>query len=206
MDGHPYALNKKVARQPAIVECWFRPALTAAPGDAMKRNLVAAGALLALLAMGAAAAEQAQSNRLVTGKLIYVAPMPGNLDRWLMDDLRIWGKYQVTANPEGVDLEIRASVPEKEPQYVLRQGVPHPKKESKEKPQETSIEVVDWVTGQRLWSAALADKKSDRNQSQAAPGSSIEIPARGFTPDQLALKLTSELRRYVEQLANSPHP
>ena len=172
----------------------------------MTRNFMSTGALLALLAMGAAAADQAQSNRLVAGKLIYVAPMPDNLDRWLMEDLRIWGKYRVTANPEGVDLEIRASVPEKEPRYVLRQGVPHPKKESKEKPQETSIEVVDWVTGQRLWSATLADRKPDRNQPQAAPGPSIEISARGFTPDQLALKLTAELRRYVEQLANSLHP
>ena len=173
----------------------------------MTRNLWAIGVLLALFSVaGAAGPQQPQPSRLVTGRLIYVAPMPDNLDRWLMDDLRIWGKYQVTANPEGVDLEMRASVPEKEPRYVLRQGVPHPKKESKDKPEETSIDVVDWVTGQRLWSAVLADKKSDRSQPQPAPGASIEIPARGLTPDQLALKLAAELRRYVEQLANSPHP
>lgn len=174
----------------------------------MVRNLSVTGALLGLLAMGAApkAPGRPQPNRLVTGKLIYVAPMPDNLDRWLMDDLRIWGKYRVTANPEGVDLEIRANVPQKEPRYVLRQGVPHPKKEPKDKPGETSIDVVDWVSGQRLWTAALADKKPDRNQPQPAPGPSIEVSARGFTPDQLALKLTVELRRYVEQLANSPNP
>lgn len=173
----------------------------------MTRKLLATGAMLAFVATtGTMAAQQTQPNRLVTGKLIYVAPMPNDLDRWLRDDLRIWGKYQVTGNPEGVDLEIRANVAEKEPKYVLRQGVPHPKKEPKDKPQETSIDVMDWVTGQKLWSATLTDKKPDHSSSQAAPGSSVDIAARGLTPDQLALKLSAELRRYVEQLASSPHP
>ena len=174
--------------------------------DVMTRKLLAVGAMLALFSTTGAVAQQTQPNRLVSGKMIYVAPMPDNLDHWLVDDLRIWGKYQVTGNSEGVDLEIRANVPEKEPKYVLREGVPHPKKEPKEKPQETSIEVVDWVTGQKLWSATLTDKKPERSPPQTAPGSSVAIAARGLTPDQLALKLSSELRRYVEQIANSPRP
>ena len=147
-----------------------------------------------------------QTNRLTTGKLIYVAPMPNNLDKWLQEDIRVWGRYKVTSNPEGVDLQISAIVPEKEPEYRQRHGVPLPRKEAKGRPQETSIDVVDWVSGERLWSATLLDKKPAQNGERPAPGPTLEIDARGVTPDQLALKITNALRHYVEQLASSaPH-
>lgn len=149
-------------------------------------------------------ASTAQSNRLVTGKLIYVAPMPDGLDKWLQQDLQDWGRYRVTSNPEGVDLQIQAEVPEKQPKYKERHGVPLPKGDSKGKPPETSIDVADWVSGERLWSAALLDKKLDQNEKQAAPGPKLEIRAHGMTPDQLALKITDGLRRYVSQLESAP--
>jgi hypothetical protein len=141
-----------------------------------------------------------QTNRLVTGRLVYVTPMPDQSDKWLQSDLEQWGKYKVTSNPEGVDLEIRAIVPEREPKYRERHGVPLPKQQSKDKPQEDEIDIVDWTSGARLWTVTLLDKKVDHNASPPAPGPSLEIRARGMTADQLALKLTAELRRYVEQL------
>jgi hypothetical protein len=142
-------------------------------------------------------------NRLVTGKLIYVAPMPNNLDKWLQEDLRTWGRYRVTSNPEGVDLEVDAMVPERQTRYRERHGVPLPKEESKKQPRETSINVVDWTTGEQLWSAALLNRNPKANETPPAPAASIEIPARDLTPDQLALKITRELERYVEQLDGS---
>ena len=145
-----------------------------------------------------------QPNRLVSGKLIYVAPMPDGLDKWLQQDFQDWGRYRVTSNPEGVDLQIEAVVPEKEPRYRERHGVPMPKGDPKGQPQETSIDVMDWTSGERLWSAALLDKKLDPSQAQAAPGPRLEIRARGITSDQLALKITNELRRYVAELEGSP--
>jgi len=143
------------------------------------------------------------ANRLVTGRLIYVSPMPNQLDKWLQSDLEQWGKYRVTSNSEGVDLEIRAIVPEKEPRYKERHGVPLPRQESKDKPQETEIDIVDWTSGARLWTVTLLDKKVDHNAPPPTPGPSLELHARGMTPDQLALKLIAELRRYVEQLQGS---
>jgi len=162
------------------------------------------GALAAIgTPLGKAQQAPSQANRLVTGKLIYVAPMPNNLDRWLQEDIRVWSRYKVTSNPEGVDLEINAAVPEKQTEYKQRHGVPLPKKESKDKPQATSIDVVDWVSGAKLWSAALLDKKPDPNAGPPPPGPTLQIAVRGVSPDQLALKITDALRRYVEQLDSS---
>lgn len=143
------------------------------------------------------------TNRLLTGKLIYVAPMPNNLDKWLQEDLKTWGRYRVTSNPEGVDLEIDAVVPERQTRYRERHGVPLPKGESQKPPKETSISVLDWTTGQQLWSATLLNRNPKANEPSPAPASSIEIPARDMTSDQLALKITRELQRYVEQLDSS---
>jgi hypothetical protein len=145
-------------------------------------------------------AASASTNRLVTGKIIYVAPMPNNLDKWLQEDLRTWGRYRVTSNPEGVDLEISAVVPERPTRYRERMGVPLPKAAPKKQPQETSISVVDWASGAELWSATLLNKNPKANSAPPAPASTIEIAARDMTPDQLALKITRELQRYVEQL------
>lgn len=143
------------------------------------------------------------NNRLLTGHLIYVAPMPNNLDKWLQEDLRTWGRYRVTSNPEGVDLEIDAVVPERQTRYRERHGVPLPKSEPKKQPRENSITVVDWTTGAELWSATLLNRNPKANEAPPAPAASIEIPARDMTSDQLALKITRELERYVEQLENS---
>jgi hypothetical protein len=139
-------------------------------------------------------------NRLLTGKLIYVAPMPNNLDSWLQEDLRNWGRYRVTSNSEGVDLEITAAVPERPTRYKERAGVPLPKSPPKKQPQETSISVVDWTSGAQLWNVTLLNRNPKANETAPAPAASIEIPARDMTPDQLALKITRELQRYVEQL------
>jgi hypothetical protein len=167
-------------------------------------------AVVACPSVRGAIAQQAEAqpaatatNRLVTGRLIYVQPMPGQLDKWLQSDLEQWGKYRVTSNSEGVDLEIRAIVPEREPRYKERHGVPLPKPESKDKPQETEIDIVDWTSGARLWTVTLLDKKVEHNAQPPAPGPSLELRARGMTSDQLALKLTTELKRYVEQLQGS---
>jgi len=143
------------------------------------------------------------NNRLLTGKLIYVAPMPNNLDRWLQEDLRTWGRYRVTSNPEGVDLEVDAAVPERQTRYRERHGVPMPKGEPKKPPRETSISIVDWTTGEQLWSATLLNRNPKANEAAPAPAQSVEIPARDLTSDQLALKITRELERYVEQLESS---
>jgi hypothetical protein len=145
----------------------------------------------------------AHVNRLVTARLVYVVPMPDQLDKWLQSDLEQWGKYKVTSNSEGVDLEIRAIVPDTEPRYKERHGVPLPKAEPKDKPKETEIDVVDWTSGARLWTVTLLDKKVDHSAPQQPPGPSLEIRAHGMTADQLALKFTGELRRYVEQLQSS---
>jgi len=143
------------------------------------------------------------NNRLLTGKLIYVAPMPDNLDKWLQEDLRTWGRYRVTSNSEGVDLEIDVVVPERQTQYRERHGVPMPKGEPKKQPKETSISVVDWTTGAQLWSATLLNRNPKANEAPPAPAASIEIPARDMTSGQLALKITREFERYVEQLDSS---
>jgi hypothetical protein len=169
-------------------------------------GLLASVAVLAATSLGAGwpQASPAPSNRLVTGKLIYVPPMPDGLDKWLQQDLQDWGRYRVTANPEGVDLQIEAAIPAKEPRYKERNGVPLPKGDPNGKPRETSIDVVDWTSGQRLWTADLLDKKIDPNEAQPSPGPKLAIRAHGMTSDQLALKITEELRRYVSQLEASP--
>jgi hypothetical protein len=175
------------------------------PGEYFIAGLLLVTALLSPAARSLSGQKPASNPtaRLVTGKYIYVGPMPNGLDRWLQDDLKNWGRYQVTGNPEGVDLEINAIVPERQPQYRERNGVPLPRKQPRDKPRETSIDVIDWVTGERLWSATLVDKKIDHNAPSAPPGPTIEIRARGMTADQLALKITNELRRYVEQVASA---
>ena len=65
-------------------------------------------------------------NRLTTGKLVYVERMPEALDRWIIDDMRVWGKFKTTSNPEGVDLVIRAEVPERTTEIDVRGRTPRP--------------------------------------------------------------------------------
>lgn len=138
-------------------------------------------------------------NKLVAGKIVYVAPMPTNLDQWFAEELRHWGKYRVTANPEGVDLVMSAIAPEKEPQYVRKKGVPQPKKE-RPGPPALSIKVVDWITNQTLWNADLIDRKPKKDEPEPPPGPQSSVLVRGLTPEQIAQTLTRRLREYVEQL------
>ena len=92
------------------------------------RLLVLGGVLLFLPPVGVLAQEPAeeQPNELVAGRLIYVNRMPGELDRWIVDFLRRWGKYTVTGDPEGVDLVWDAHRAGTEVRYRLdrRRGLP----------------------------------------------------------------------------------
>ena len=167
---------------------------------------LAAGFLLRLavsLASPSAAGQQTEPkrpNRLVTAKLICVTSMEDNLDQWILDDVRAWGKYRVTGDPEGADLVMRAYKPEKEPRYrVGREGIPQPKGERHELPA-LSITVVDWVTNERLWEAEILNKKPKNQDAEPSPGPETQVYARGLKPDQLAQKLTRKLRDYVETL------
>ena len=138
-------------------------------------------------------------NKLVSGKIAYVAPMPTNLDQWVGEDLRSWGKYRVTANPEGVDLVLSAIAPDKETKYVNKKGVPQPKKE-RPGPPALSVRVVDWVTNQTLWEVELVDRKPKQDEPESPPGPHTSLLVRGLTPEQIAQTLTRKLRQYVEQL------
>jgi len=100
----------------------------------MARGIFCTTLLIALSLLGAAQETAPNSTKLVSGKLVYVAPMPQNLDRWIMDDLRIWGKYRGTTNPEGVDIAIDAIIPERSPEMVMRGGIPQPRTRSKKSP------------------------------------------------------------------------
>jgi len=152
-------------------------------------------------AQAAAAEAQAnQPNKLVTGKIIYVASMPGDLDRWISEDLNAWRKYRVTANPEGVDLVIRAREPDKETQYKLnRQGLPQPKKE-RAAPPVLSISVIDWVTNHTLCQVNLTDRKLKKDEPEPVAGPQMSVSVRGLTTDQIAQKFVTKLREYVEGL------
>lgn len=86
---------------------------------------------LVFLRISCAAGPQAPAKRpnpLVAGKLVAVEPMPGNLDKWILDDLRVWGKYKLTGDPEGASLVMEAHAPEKRPEYEVRGGIPQPRK------------------------------------------------------------------------------
>jgi hypothetical protein len=164
--------------------------------------LLASGLSLSLIPAVAHPQEPKRPSKLVTAKLFCVTPMEEGLDQWVLEDLRVWGKYKVTGDPEGADLVMRAYKPEKEPRYkVGREGIPQPKPERRELPA-LSIAVVDWVTNERLWEAELINKKP-KNQPEPPAGPETKIYARGLKPEQLAQKLTRKLRDYVETLEKS---
>ena len=170
--------------------------------------------LVLLLAAAPALGQEAppkKLNELVAGKLVYVAPMPSNLDQWILDFLRRWGKYKVTGDPEGVDLVIKANKPEKDTELVMRGGVPQPRDERRRLPapvprkehQEVpviSISVINWVTNAPLWHADILDRKQKKDEPDPASGPHTKIFARGMTPDQLAMKVTRTLQAYVGEL------
>jgi hypothetical protein len=172
--------------------------------------------LLAVVPCRAQQPASKQPNELVKGKLIYVAPMPANLDKWVMDFLKRWGKYKVTGNPEGVDLVMKAYNPEKENEYKMRGGIPVPRDSDKgkypihRKKREDlpviSITVIDWVTDQPLWHADIIDRNRKKNEPEPPAGAQTEIYARDMTPDQLAQRITMKLREYVAELEKGEAP
>ncbi len=153
-------------------------------------------------------APKPRPNPLLTGKLIYVAPMPQGLDTYLIDDLRQWGKYQVTANSEGVNLILKSYKPEKETQWGKRDGVPVPKGEDRRTPLSrrktdlpaVSFTVVDWVTDQPLWQVNILDRKRKPDDPEPPAGPETEIYAKDMTPDQIAQRVATKLREYVAEL------
>lgn len=166
----------------------------------MPRTKALAGLTLTLFCTWLRAqAPDSKPNKLVSGKIVYVASMPTGLDRWIVEDLQDWGKYRVTANPEGVDLVMNANAPEKDTRYVLKKGVPQPKKE-RPGPQVVSISVTDWVTGQTLWQIDLVDRKPKSDEGESQPGPHMSLSVRGLVPDQIAQAVTRNLRQYVGQL------
>ena len=167
-----------------------------------------------LLAVAPVCAQQQVANKkpneLIVGKLIYVAPMPNGIDKWVIDFLQRWGKYKVTSNPEGVDLVMKAYRPDKETEWEMRQGIPQPSDSDKgrypihRKRREdlpfVSISVVDWVTDQQIWNADMINRGRKKNEPELAPGPRTKIYARDMTPDQIAQRITMKLREYVTGL------
>jgi hypothetical protein len=159
------------------------------------------GVLVSLIFSSVAGAQVSTSkpNKLVSGKIVYVAPMPVSLDQWLAEDLRSWGKYRVTASPEGVDLTVSAIEPDNETKYSLKKGVPQPKKQ-RPGPPVLSIKVVDWVTNRMLWDVELLDRKPKKDEPESPPGPHSSLLVRGLKPEEIAQTVTQMLRHYVEQL------
>lgn len=140
------------------------------------------------------------ANKLVSGKIAYVAPMPGQLDQWLIQDLRAWGKYQVSGNSEGVDLVVQAETPPKQVHYTPSEHIPM-RPHTHKKPTVLSITVTNWVTGQRLWEARITNHRSKKDDhDHSSPGPETEINARNMKPDQVAERCVRLLREYIDQL------
>ncbi|MGH9400527.1 MAG: hypothetical protein ACRD2P_00285 [Terriglobia bacterium] len=139
-----------------------------------------------------------EPNRLTTAKVIYIEPMPGQLDQWLIQDLRAWGKYQIASSEQGVDLVVRAKKPENKIHFTPHETPPVLHRQRKTPPV-LSVTVVDWVTGARMWEADVLNASPKKNQT-SEPGPETEIDARHMTPDQIAERCTNLLRRYVEGL------
>lgn len=140
---------------------------------------------------------------LVHGKLMYVGHMPGRIDTWIVYDLKAWGKYTPTRDPEGVDLVMKAYAPARRTEYRMHNGLPQPRKvpENREKKDVMfTIEVSDWVTNRLVWKADIIDRKPKGNQS-SKPGEEVKIRARGLSSEQLAQTVVNALRSYEEQLA-----
>jgi hypothetical protein len=165
-------------------------------------SLIGCIALLGLVfeAPDTVTAQERSANRLLTAKLVAVTSMPDGLDRWLVDDLRAWGRYRVTVDAEGADLVMRGYDPQKEPEYKMKRGIPQPKREKHEPPPVLSLTLIDWVSNQSLWQVDVLNKKPREGQSDPAPGPQTQIDARGLTPEQLAHKVAARLRQYVTEL------
>ena len=164
------------------------------------------------LALGQQAPAE-KPNQLVVGKLIYVASMPDGLDQWIIDFLRRWGKYKVTSDPEGVDLVIQATNPEKELRLETRAGTAQPRgadrppspihKGKHDELPAILISVIDWVTNQPVWHADILDRKQKKDEADLPAGPQTKIFARDMTSDQLAQRVTAKLKEYEEELEKS---
>ncbi len=170
---------------------------------------LAVAILLGRAVVGGPETQPAKPSKLVAAKLVHVEPMPANLDQWILEYLRAWGKFKLTGDAEGVDLVIRANAREKPTEYEIREGVPQPRGEGRRLPlpkrerRETpvlSVRVVDWVTNQTLWHVDLLDRKRGKDEAERPPGAHALIFARGMTSDQIAQKLVAKLREYVGEL------
>lgn len=163
------------------------------------------GMLPASLAIARAGQQPAAKppNKLLAAKLICVTPMPNALDQWLLEDLRGWGRYKLTGDPEGADLVLSAYRPDKPTRYKLKTGdVPQPKKERHQAA--LTITVVDWVANEAIWQADVLDRKPKKAESgPPVNGPEVEIDAHGLKPDELAQRITRRLRDYVEGLEKS---
>lgn len=141
---------------------------------------------------------------LVHGKLMYVGRMPENIDSWVVYDLKAWGKYTPTRNPEGVDLTMKAYAPRTRTRYVMRNGVPQPSKVPEEHNHKRiifRIDVADWVTGRLVWQANILDHKP-KHDSPTKSGEEVDIDARGLSGEQIAQSITRALRSYVNSLSS----
>jgi hypothetical protein len=148
----------------------------------------------------------AKPNRLLTAKLVYVKPMPQNLDQWIIEDLKAWNRYQISADPEGVDIEVHAvSEQQPMPRITVRQGIPQPQlgKKNKRLPI-LSIAIEDWSTTKYLWHADILDKKLKSSDPPPPLGPETKIYAKGMTPDELAAAIVRRFRQYVTQLQSTP--
>ena len=168
------------------------------------RLLVLGGALLCLPPVGVLAQEPAeeQPNELVAGRLIYVNRMPGELDRWIVDFLRRWGKYTVTGDPEGVDLVWDAHRAGTEVRYRLdrRRGLPTPERRDDGGRNAISLTITDWVAGEPLWHVALSSKKRKKKDPLPPAGPRTKVFTRKLSTEQLADRIVERLREYVKQL------
>jgi len=154
-------------------------------------------------------------NELLAGKVVYVAPMPDNLDDWITDFLRRWGKYKVTGNPEGVDLVVKAIEPETNMEWERDMGIPRPKgtgsrfpfpfpkRGKKGEAAVVAIDVVDWVSNQRIWRADVINRKQKKDEAAPPAGPETTIFAEGMTADAIAMRVTRNLQAYVAELEKS---
>jgi hypothetical protein len=160
-------------------------------------------ALFLILCPALVPAQQATKpqDRLLTARVIYVAPMPGKLDQWIINDLQAWGKYRIVGDSEGVDLVLRAVTPPKHIEYTRSEHIPIRSHANKE-PAILSLTVVNWVTGEKVWEARILNRNRKKNHNPP-PGPDTEIDARKMKPDQVAERCVNLLRDYVTQLEAS---
>lgn len=143
-----------------------------------------------------------KENPLVDGKLMYVGRMPKNIDSWIVVDLRVWGKYKPTRDPEGVDLVMEAREPKRKTEFRMRNGIPQPRQVERRRGHILFTVVVgDWVTRKPVWHADILNRKPKKGHRQTTTGSHSEIYAKGFSPQELAEEIVRTLRSYVDHLA-----